>query len=141
MIFVNDEYDILKLKCICNSFNWRIKRYCRHSLISWPGAKIYHYYTFSKRQTDLKQNGSQKEHHFLAKFSIPFHMVWSVLLRELAKKTFWPVEIFWQPIRRIYSMVFEADTWNKMKHMMWKGIENVYIFLYNVEICHSRRWL
>ena len=53
------------------------------------------------------------------------HMVWSVLLRVVAQKTtFWLVEIFWQPIRSFYSMVFEATTRNKTEHTMWKGIEN-----------------
>ena len=67
----------------------------------------------------------KKRHHFLAQFSIPFHMVWSVLLRVLAQKTtFWLVEILWQPIRSFYSMVFEANTRNKTEHTMWKGMEN-----------------
>ena len=67
----------------------------------------------------------KKRHHFLALFSIPFHMVWSALLRVVAQKTtFWLVEIFWQPIRCFYSMVCEATTRNKMKHIMWKGMEN-----------------
>ena len=67
----------------------------------------------------------KKRHHFLATFSIPFHMVWSVLLRVVAHKTtFWLVEILWQPIRSFYSMVFEATTRNKTEHTMWKGIEN-----------------
>ena len=67
----------------------------------------------------------KKRHHFLAQFSISFQVVWSVLLQVVAQKTtFWPVEIFWQPIRSFYPMVFEATTRNKMKHNMWKGIEN-----------------
>ena len=67
----------------------------------------------------------KRRHHLLAQFSIPFHMVWSVLLRVVAQKTtFWLVEIFLQPIRSFYSMVFEATTRNKMKHIMWKGMEN-----------------
>ena len=38
----------------------------------------------------------KKRHSFLAQFSIPFHMVWSVLLRVLAQKnTFWLVEILY----------------------------------------------
>ena len=66
-----------------------------------------------------------KRHHFLAQFSIPFHMVWSVLLQVLAQKTtLWLVKKFWQPIRNFYSMVFEANTRNKTDHTMWKGIEN-----------------
>ena len=45
----------------------------------------------------------KKGHQFLAQFSIPFHMVWSVLLRVVAQKTtLWLVEIFWQPIRSFY---------------------------------------
>ena len=67
----------------------------------------------------------KKGHQFLAQFSIPFHMVWSVLLRVVAQKTtLWLVEIFWQPIRSFYSMVFEATTRNKMKHIMWKSMKN-----------------
>ena len=67
----------------------------------------------------------KKRHHFLAQFSMPFHMVWSVLLQVLAQKTtFWLVEILWQPIRSFYSMVFEATTRNKMKHIMWKSMKN-----------------
>ena len=44
---------------------------------------------FSKRPSDLKLNGTQERqrHHFLAQFSIPFHMVWFVLLRVVAQKT------------------------------------------------------
>ena len=41
----------------------------------------------AKRISDLKQNGTQERHHFLAQFSIPFHMVCSDLLRVLASKT------------------------------------------------------
>ena len=41
----------------------------------------------SKCPSDLKQNGTQEKHYFLAQFSIPIHMVWSILLRVLAKKT------------------------------------------------------
>ena len=79
----------------------------------------------SKRPSDLKQNGTQKKHHFLAQFSIPFYKVWSVLLRVLAQKTtFWQVEILWQPIRSFYLMVFEATTHNKIGHTMWKGMKN-----------------
>ena len=52
-------------------------------------------------------------------------MLWSVLLRVVAQKTtLWLVEIFWQPIRSFYSMVFEATTRNKMKHIMWKSMKN-----------------
>ena len=76
-------------------------------------------------QVTSKKVVHKKRHHFLATFSIPFHMVWSVLLRVVAHKTtFWLVEILWQPIRSFYSMVFEATTRNKMKHIMWKGMEN-----------------
>ena len=51
----------------------------------------------------------KKRHYFLVQFSMPFHTVWSVLMRVLAQKTtFWLVEILWQPIRSFYSMVFEA---------------------------------
>ena len=64
----------------------------------------------------VTSNKTQKRHHFLAQFSIPFHMVWSVLLRVVAQKTtFWLVEIFWQPIRSFYSMFFKlplATKWN-----------------------------
>ena len=56
---------------------------------------------------------------------MPFHMVWSVLLRVLAQKTtFWLVEILWQPIRGFYSMVFDTNTRNKTDHTMWEGMEN-----------------
>ena len=49
-------------------------------------------------------------------------MVW---LRVLAlKTTFWLVESLWQPIRSFYSVVFEANTHNKMEHTIWKGMEN-----------------
>jgi len=41
----------------------------------------------AKRISDLKQNGTQKRHHFVAQVSIPFHMVSSVLLRVLASET------------------------------------------------------
>ena len=40
----------------------------------------------SKRLSDLKQNGTQKWHHFLEQFSIPFHKLWSVLLQVVAQK-------------------------------------------------------
>ena len=46
----------------------------------WPQTKWY----------------TKKRHHFLAQFSIPFHMVWSILLRVLAQKITFPlVEILW----------------------------------------------
>ena len=80
---------------------------------------------FQMAQVTSNKMVHKKRHHFLAQFSIPFHMVWSVLLRVLAQKTtFWLVEILWQPIRSFYSMVFEATTRNKTEHTMWKGIEN-----------------
>ena len=43
----------------------------------------------ARRTSDLKQNKTvhKKRHHFPAQFSIPFHMVCSVLLRVLASKT------------------------------------------------------
>ena len=48
----------------------------------------------------------KKRYHFLAQFSVPFHMVCSGLLRVLAQKitTFRRVEIVWQPIKSFYSM-------------------------------------
>ena len=52
-------------------------------------------------------------------------MVWSVLLRVLAKKhllTGW--NSVTDQIRSFYSMVFEANTRNKTKHTMWNGMEN-----------------
>ena len=41
----------------------------------------------SKRLSDLKQDGTQKRHHFVAQFLIAFHIVWSILLRVVAQKT------------------------------------------------------
>ena len=80
---------------------------------------------FQMAQETSNKMVHKKRHHFLAQFSIPFHMVWSVLLRVVAHKTtFWLVEILWQPIRSFYSMVFEATTRNKTEHTMWKGMEN-----------------
>ena len=85
----------------------------------------YYCHIFPNAQVTSNKMVHKKIHHFLATFSIPFHMVWSVLLRVVAHKTtFWLVEILWQPIRSFYSMVFEATTRNKTEHTMWKGIEN-----------------
>ena len=56
---------------------------------------------------------------------MPFQMVWSVLLLVLAQKTtFWLVEILYRPIKSFHSMVFQANTRNKMEHTMWKSKEN-----------------
>ena len=41
----------------------------------------------SKRSSDPQTKWSQEKNNFLAHFSIPFHMVCSVLLRVLASKT------------------------------------------------------
>ena len=61
----------------------------------------------SKCQSDLKQNGTQKRHHFLAQFSMPFHMMWSVLLRVLARKnTIWLVEILWAANQKLLFIGF-----------------------------------
>ena len=44
-----------------------------------------------------EKNGTQIKHHFPAQFSIPFHMVSSVLLQVLAQKNIsWLVGILWQ---------------------------------------------
>ena len=47
--------------------------------------RLLYEFHLSKRPSDLKQNYTQKRHQFLAKFSIPFHMVYSILLRVLQK--------------------------------------------------------
>ena len=83
------------------------------------------HHIFQNAQVTWNKMVHNKRHHFLAQFSIAFHMVWSVLLQVLAQKTtFWLAEILWQPIRSFYSMVFEANTRNKTEHTMWKGMEN-----------------
>ena len=40
----------------------------------------------SKYKSELKQNGTQEDTLFLVQFPIPFHMVYSFLLRLLALK-------------------------------------------------------
>ena len=42
---------------------------------------------FQNTQVTSNKMVHNKRHHFLAQFSMPFHMVWSVLLRVLASKT------------------------------------------------------
>ena len=75
---------------------------------------------FPNAQMTSNKMVHKKRHHFLAQFSIPFHMVWSVLLQVLAQKTtFWVVEILWEPIRSFFLIVFEASTRDKTKHTMW----------------------
>ena len=73
------------------------------------------FHIFQNAQVTSNKIVHKKRHHFLAQFSIPFHMVWSVLFRVLAQKT-WLVEILW----RFYSMVFEANTCSKKDHSTWK---------------------
>ena len=77
---------------------------------------------FQMAQVTSNKMVHKKRHNFLAQFSIPFHMVWSVLLRVLAQKTtFWLVEILWQPIRSFFLTVFEANTRNKTHHVKGYG--------------------
>ena len=42
---------------------------------------------FQNGQVTSNKMVHKKRHHFLAQFSMPFHMVHSVLLRVLAQKT------------------------------------------------------
>ena len=48
---------------------------------------LYHRHIFQNALVTSNKMVHKKRHHFLAQFSIPFHMVWSVLLRVLAQKT------------------------------------------------------
>ena len=119
------------------SFPWRIKTsvyLCLTRVLDLGSLLIFsvlknfvspRFHIFQNVEVTSNKMAHKKRHHFLAQFSIPFHMVCSVLLRVLAQKTtFWLVEILWQPIRSFYSMVFEATTRNKMKHIMWKSMKN-----------------
>ena len=56
----------------------------KENVIDLEGHSVAH---LSKRVSDLKQNGTQKRHHFLAQFSISFHMVWSVQLKKRPSET------------------------------------------------------
>ena len=42
---------------------------------------------FQNAQVTFNKMVHDKKHYFLEQFSIPFHMVWSVLLRVLAQHT------------------------------------------------------
>ena len=103
--------------------NKKLSRIFDAFYIQWLEQLTTH--IFQNAQVTWTKMVHKKRHCFLAQFSIPFHMVWSVLLRALAQKTtFWVVEILYRPIRSFYSMVFEANTRNKTEHTMWKGLEN-----------------
>ena len=79
----------------------------------------------SKRPSDLILNGTQEKTPFSGTvFDILSRGVVRFVASNSSKTTFWPVEIFWQPIRSFYSMAFEATTRNKMNHNMWNGMEN-----------------
>ena len=77
---------------------------------------------FQNVQVTSNKMVHKKRHHFLTQFSIPFHLVRSVLLRVLAQKTtFRLLEILRQPITSFYSMVFKArNTRNKTEQTVWK---------------------
>ena len=72
--------------------------------INWTHTQVCaHFHTcdhiFQNAQVTSNKMVHMKRHYFLAQFSTPFHMVWSVLLRVLAQKaTFWLVEILWQKL-------------------------------------------
>ena len=92
----NNKKSIAKSLTIMNIFlsskNYLHFNYCvpakSEAHESWAAdLQVFVVPHFSKPLSDLKQNGTQKRHHFLAQFSIPFHMVWSVLLRVVAQKT------------------------------------------------------
>ena len=94
--------------------SWMMRNGC--GLVQ-PKIRYYLFHIFQNTQVTSNKMVHKKRHHFLAQFSMPFHMVWSVLLQVLAQKTtFWLVEILWQPIRSFYSMVFEAITTHKKRN-------------------------
>ena len=79
----------------------------------------------SKRPSDLKQNGTQKRHHFLEQFSKPFHKMCFILLWVVASKNIeYKLLIGCPNISTSQKVFFWATTRNKTDHTMWKGIEN-----------------
>ena len=94
---------------------------------------------FSKRPSDLKQNGTQKRHHFLAALNTLSHGLVRFVASASLKTTLWLVEIFWQSIRSLwYSMVFKATPrkkWNTSCERIWKIVPE------NFLVYHFFRWL
>ena len=54
---------------------------------SWDNSDSRGVPHLAKRPSDLKQNGTQKRHHFLAQFFILCHMICFILLRVEASQT------------------------------------------------------
>ena len=65
----------------------------------------------SKGLSDIKQNGAQENSSCSSPVFMPFHIVWYFLFQVVA--TLWLAEIFQQPIRSLYLMVFEANICGK----------------------------